>query len=256
MYNLRKMTSDSESNPGRIIAVTSGKGGVGKSTLSLNLAAALTQKGRSVILVDGDLLLPNLHLLAGLQPRETLAHAIRHGTPIADVLFDGPGGMQVACGGPDVGLDGGNPAVMASFFDEIAALRSRADFVVIDTGAGVTPAVLDFAAHSDETWVVTTSESTAVSDAYALIKILSELEVKPEFKLLINRVRSESEGRDVYDRLDLVIRRFLQTEVGYAGHVVEEPRFRNAAEKTTPLVLSHPRSRGARCFMRLADRVS
>jgi flagellar biosynthesis protein FlhG len=253
-YNLRKL-NPTEGN-GKLITVTSGKGGVGKSTLSLNLAAALAQKGRSVVLVDGDLLLPNLHLLAGVQPRLTLAHAIRHGTPLAEVLIEGPAGIRIACGGPDLDIHGENDTVMSQLFNGLSELKTQSDFVIVDTGAGVNPTVLDFVSRSDETWVVATAESTSVSDAYALIKILSGLETKPEFRLLVNRVRSESEGRDVYDRLDLVIRRFLQVEVGYAGHVLEDPHMRESAEKGKTMILAYPRNRATKCIVNLTDHYS
>jgi flagellar biosynthesis protein FlhG len=253
-YNLHKLTQTEGS--GRLITVTSGKGGVGKSMLSLNLAATLAQKGRSVILIDGDLMLPNLHLLAGVQPRRTLAHAILHGTPLAEVLIDGPGGMRMACGGSDLDIRGEDDASMSQLFNGISELKTQSDFVIVDTGAGVNPTVLDFASRADETWVVATAESTSVSDAYALIKILSGLETKPEFRLVVNRVRSESEGRDVFDRLDLVIRRFLQVEVGYAGHVIEDSRIRESAEKGRPMILAYPRHRATKCLLHLTDRLS
>jgi flagellar biosynthesis protein FlhG len=240
----------------RTIAFTSGKGGVGKSNLVLNTGLLLARRGRRVAILDGDFGLSSLHVLLGLSPRHDLRHVLAGERRLAEILLPGPWGIRIIPAGSGVAelanLDDEQRSLLLADLQEVAA---GVDFLLIDTGAGISDAVLHLVAASDETVVVTRPEPTALADAYALMKVIITQEPAYPFHLLINMVRDREQGRQVYDSLAEILVRFLGYRPGYAGHVVADPRVARAVVDQVPFTIGAPRTAATRCLEALADTV-
>jgi len=260
-----------------VVAVTSGKGGVGKSNVAVNLAILLARGGRRVILLDADLGLANADVLLNVRATANLAHVVARQKELRDVLVEVPITAPGEEGGPTgggLGLIGGASglAKMADLSDldrqrlvaSLGELERQADVIVIDTGAGISPGVLSFTRAADHVLVVTTPEPTAITDAYAAIKVLvrqpgaspaalNELATK-RISLLVNMARSEEDGVQVYERIAQTAKQFLGVSVYDAGHVLRDDAVPASVRRRMPLVLAAPRSNAARCLTRLATR--
>lgn len=240
----------------RTLAVTSGKGGVGKTTVAVNLAIQLSQLSRRVILMDADLGTANVDVVCNLQPTATLAHVVAGRRSLEDAMIDAPGGFRLIPGASGL-------AQMASLSDferarlmqQMRRLERSADVIMIDTGAGVGPNILSFVVAADEVLVVTTPEPTAITDAYAMIKTICRQKENPNVRLLVNMVRDEREGRAVYDRMAAVCRRFLNFTPRYAGHIVHDPRVPMSVRRRRPFVLEAPSCTASACIHQLAHRM-
>ena len=185
-----------------IFSVTSGKGGVGKTSLAVNIATDFASRGYRTVLVDTDLGLANTHILCGVQPQRTLSDYLEGKAQLADIITDGPQGVKLISGGSGVkemaNLDEvGRDRVLAA----IKELRPFCDLVILDTGAGISTSVTDFVSISDHTLVVTTSNFAAIADAYGIVKIMVQEGYKSAMHLLVNRVRSPAEAEQVYKKL-------------------------------------------------------
>lgn len=249
----RSLAAGGASSRARSLVLTSGKGGVGTSNLALNLAIALGELGRRVVLVDADLGLANLDLLCGLTPARDLGDLL---DPDRDSdalpLTEGPAGVRIVAGAhamrtaPEA-LGAGAARLSAG----LAQLERSADLIVIDAGSGLGPAVVALAAAADEVAVVTTPEPTSLADAHAAIGRLRRL---PGVRLraLVNQARSTAEARDVLDRLTATSRQFLGAVVAPLGHVRFDPRVPRAVRARTPFLLAGPHSPASRCVRRIA----
>ena len=249
--------ADAASNQrGRIIAVTSGKGGVGKSNIALNLSIALVQMGRSVTLLDADTRLANLNILAGQTSPHMLAEVALREKSLSDLTVRHPTGLNFisSCSGTD-DLAGLDKDMKQYFFQEIYKLCYSQDFIVVDTSAGLSETNVEFAIRADEVFVVTTPEPTAVSDAYALVKILFGMKRRIQFRTLINLVRSEDEAEEVFERFSLVIQHFLQAYSDLLGYLIEDKHVRRAVEKQNPFICSFPNSKASKCIHHMAQRM-
>lgn len=254
---LRRWIMEAEVRRARTIAVTSGKGGVGKSNIAVNLAIRLTKMGRRVVLLDADLGTANIDVLCNLHPEATLAHVVAGRRTLADAVTEAPGGFRLVPGASGLAqMAALSEYDRESLIDQLQELEQDADVILIDTGAGVSPNVLSFATAADEVLVVTTPEPTAVTDAYAVIKtICRQHEEEPAVRLLVNMVRDGDEGQDVYRRVDAVCRKFLDLEIMYAGHMVLDPRVPLAVRHRTPFVIDSPNCEASRCVSALAHRI-
>ncbi|MEE9211335.1 MAG: MinD/ParA family protein [Phycisphaeraceae bacterium] len=240
----------------RIVTVTSGKGGVGKTSLSVNLAIRLSVMGRRVVLLDADLGTANADVLCNLTPTDTLAHVVAGQRTLAQTMVEAPGGFRLVPGASGLAAIAAlGEFERARLVDQIHELEHDADLVLIDTGAGVSPNVLSFAVAADQLLVVTTPEPTAVTDAYALIKTVSRQRDDIDVRLLVNIVREPAEGREVFGRLEAVCRRFLTITPRYAGHILYDPRVAQAVRHRRPFVLENPNSEASRCISQLAHRM-
>jgi flagellar biosynthesis protein FlhG len=246
-----------------VFAITSGKGGVGKSNVAVNLAIALSQAGKRVVLLDADLGLANADVLAGVEVRTNLAHVIARQRELKDVMIDAPGGFKLIGGASGI-------AKMADLSDgdrqrlirALAELETLADVILVDTGAGISPSVLSFTRAADHVLVVTTPEPTAITDAYAAIKVLVRSpgeETSPaidrRISLLVNQALSPQEASQVYDRVSKVARQFLGMTVFDAGYVPRDDAVLAAVRSRSPFVLSAPRSPAAQCMQQLVIRL-
>lgn len=256
LYNVRKMAAAESTRKGRIVTVTSGKGGVGKTNIALNLSIALAQLGKSVTLFDTDTHLSNLNILLGVQPAFTLADVVFGDKRVSDVVFRDASGVQVVSGGSGAGdLVGLEDTVKERLFQEIFRLCHTNDFILVDTSAGVSEFIIDFALRADEVVVVTTPEPTAVSDAYALVKILFGRKENIRFKTLINRVKSEEAAEEIFERFSLVVEHFLKADSEYLGCIVEDEHVQTAVQKQSPFLYTFPKSKASKCIDRIARRM-
>ncbi len=237
----------------RAIAITSGKGGVGKTNLAVNLAVCLAGLGKKVCLLDADLGLANADVLCNLSPRVTLEHVVSGRCRLAEAMLLAPGGFRLIPGASGVArladLDSEHRLRLLS---QLAALERLADVVVIDTSAGLSTNVLAFAAAAHRVLVVTTPEPTAITDGYGMIKALLGPAPKARIELIVNMAEHEQEARSVFDRMNRVSRTFLNRSLGYAGAVPMDGQVRAAVRQRVPFVLYSPQAAATEAMRRLA----
>ena len=244
------------SRQARTIAVTSGKGGVGKSNIALNLSILLSAAGNRVALVDADLGLANLDVLLDLDVRLNLSHVLNSSRRLEEVVTTLPTGVQFVPGASGLAkLASLSEFQRASLLKELGGLESDNDIIVVDTGAGIGPDVLHFTASADTVLVVTTPEPTAVTDAYAMIKVLTQRGYKGHISLLVNFAAERQEGRATYQRISGVARQFLGVRVLDAGYILIDPKVREAVQCRQPWVLAFPRCPASRCLTALATKL-
>lgn len=240
----------------RVLSVTSGKGGVGKTCVSVNLAYWLSKLGARVLLLDADLGLANVDVVLGLRPKFTLEDVLDGKKELSDVLMDGPAGMRIlpASSGVAEMADLGDEAKM-QIFQELDTLAEPFDYLIVDTGAGISRNVLYFNNAVQDIIVVATPEPTSITDAYALMKVLSEKRDGYRFRVLANMVESKSEGKEVFRRLSSVADRFLGISVGYIGHILHDPNVPNSIRQQKAFSTLFPKSPAARTMRAIADRL-
>lgn len=239
-----------------VIAITSGKGGVGKSNIAVNLAIKLAAAHKNVVLLDADLGLANADVLCNVDVPFNLAHVIARKKELNEVLFRAPGGFRLVGGASGL-------ARMADLtdydrqrvVDAMAELEATADIILVDTGAGISPNVLSFTRAADHVLVITTPEPTAITDAYAVIKVVSRDGGERRVSLLVNQVRTPQEARAVYERIAKVAKNFLGISVLDAGHCLIDDQVPLAVRRRIPFVLGAPKSAASLCVTQLAMRL-
>ena len=202
-------TTTSDSNRVKVLCITSGKGGVGKTNISINLSIALASMGRNVFLLDADLGLANIDVLLNLTPMYTLEHVLSGEKSINDIILDGPGDIKILPASSGVvEMTEMDRDQQVHLFRKLGEIEKEIDYLVIDTGAGIAPHTLRFVANSDEVLIVATPEPSSMTDAYSLIKIMVTRYQINKFRVIANNVVSPAEGRQVYERLQKVTRDF------------------------------------------------
>jgi len=257
--NLRRLVleKNTEGASGtRSIVITSGKGGVGKTSLSVSLSIALAQDGKSVTLVDADLGLANINVILGIIPKYNLYHVIKGKKKLKDIIIEVPEGIKIIAG--------------ASGFHQLANLEQKQrdefissmselgndDFLIIDTGAGISQNVISFIMAADEVIVVTTPEPTAITDAYGIIKAIASQGNEKQIRLIVNRVQSVAEGRRVAQRVINIAGQFLNIKVEELGFVYEDMYVPKSVRNQKPFIVSYPKSKASGCVKVIADRIS
>ncbi len=245
MLENNRPTSDSngESQLAKILVVTSGKGGVGKTSLSVNLGTELASRGWRIMFVDADLGLANAHILLGATPLQTLTEYLEGQTNLSGILTPGPYGMKIISGGQGVqemaNLDeAGRSQVLGAIQD----LRPYCDLVLVDTGAGVSKTVTDFVGIADHTLVVTNANFAAVANAYGIVKVMHQDGYRNPMHLIVNRVRSPEEAQQVFVKLKSCTQKFLEFPIHWLGLVPEDQRVNKAVQKRTPFTQAFPES--------------
>ncbi|MFB3890489.1 MAG: MinD/ParA family protein [Phycisphaerae bacterium] len=252
---LRRMMN--HTSAARTIAISSGKGGVGKSNVALNLSILLSAAGNRVALVDADLGLANLDVLIDVNARRNLAHVIAGAKRLDEIIIDLPCGVQFVPGASGLArMAHLSEFQRAQLLQELAALEASNDIIVIDTGAGIGPDVLHLAAASDSVIVVTTPEPTAVTDGYAFVKVLTQRGFTGQISLLVNFATDRQEARLTYQRISNVARQFLSVKVLDAGYVLTDSKVREAIRQRQPFVLAYPKCPASKCLAALATRLS
>jgi flagellar biosynthesis protein FlhG len=241
------------SQPVRVIAVTGGKGGVGKTSVSVNLATGLAAAGRRVVLMDGDLGLANVDVLLGLSPRYTLAHVLSGERTLDEILVTAKQGFKIvpaASGAADLASMAGSGHL--GLVQAFSALATRLDVLIIDTAAGIAPGVLQFSQAAQHVLVVVTDEPASLTDAYALIKVLSRDHAVSRFRVVANMSRGTGEGGALFRKLEKVTGRFLDVLLEYAGEIPDDEHLRRAIKVQRPVLDAYPGSPSGRAFKKLA----
>jgi flagellar biosynthesis protein FlhG len=239
--------------PLRTIAITSGKGGVGKTSISTNLALLLASAGQRVIVLDADLGLANVHIHLGLTPVDTIEHVIYGERSIQEVLVSGPNGIQLLAGASGI-ADVANLTEEREtrLLEKLRELDQLADVMIVDTGAGVSRHVMTFLQSADETIVVVTPDPSSIADAYAAIKVLLAGHPGAKVSLIVNMARDLKEAEAVADKLRLVCRRFLKMEPDVLGYVPRDAGLEAAIRAQRPLCLDNPACPAARALAAIA----
>ena len=245
--------SDLEPGPVKVIAVTGGKGGVGKTTVTANLAVALAQRGRDVLVLDADLGLANLDVMLGLQPRYNLSHVLGGERSLDEVLVEGPAGVKIIPASSGVRrMTNLNPLEQAGLIRAFSDMKRHVDVMLLDTAAGIHEDVLLFARAAHHVMVVVCDEPASITDAYALIKVLSREFGVGRFRIMANQTRVLGEGRDLYEKLHKVCDRFLDVTLDYAGAIPQDDFIRRSIQCQKAVVDQFPGSIGGQSFKKLA----
>lgn len=258
---LRKMVQQSETRPAaRVLTVTSGKGGVGKSSISINLAIWLARAGKRVVIFDADFGLANIEVMLGIRPQYNLADLMFRGKELKDIITPGPENVNFISGGSGIQeLARMNRDQVLYLTRKLVELDGLADFIIIDTGAGIADNVLEFVAASEEVLLVATPEPTSITDAYALLKALNR---KADFsqgntaiKMIANRVKNPEDGKNLYENMNTVVGKFLNLSLQYMGAVPQDDQISKAVMKQKPISLINPSAPSAQAIQQLANQL-
>ncbi len=238
---IRELVNTRKSHRSRVIAVSSGKGGVGKTNVAVNLGIALAQMDKRVVVVDTDTKLANVDVLMGLAPKHNLVHYVFDDLPLEDILLTHESGIHIIPGnsGSDLWKEV-NGALKARLLELLYQLKSSYDFIIMDLEAGVSPLSMHHAVQADQILMITTPEPTAITDAYAMIKIFDASRKDIPIDLLLNMVSNTSEVFDVYQRLSLVVEHFLGIHLGIVGYIEMDEHVRQSVKKQQPFLLLFP----------------
>jgi len=250
---LRQMVNP---RPVRTIAVTGGKGGVGKTNVSVNLGVAAAEMGQKVMLLDADLGLANIDVVLGLHPEYDLSHVMRGERTLDEILVEGPAGLQVVPGASGLqSLAELSPAEHTGLIRAFSELAADTELLIVDTAAGISDTVLSFSRAAHEVVVVVCDEPASITDAYAIIKLLNRDYGHQRFRVLANMVRSAQEGRELFNKMCRVTDRYLDVTLGFMGAIPFDESLRKAVRTQKPVVQAFPRSRAAQVFRSLAKKI-
>jgi flagellar biosynthesis protein FlhG len=242
--------------PIRVIAITSGKGGVGKTNIAANLAYHLSQMKKKTLILDADMGLANIDVILGLAPKYNLSHVLSGEKALADVILEGPGGMQILPASSGIQemaeLSKGEKLAL---LDELGEFGGELDFLLIDTAAGIAGNVIYFNVAAREIIVVVSPEPTSITDAYALIKILYSNYGEKRFMLLANMVRNSSEAREVFLKVSNATSHFLNLSIDYLGYVLDDTRVTDAVRRQKAVAEIFPDSRANKCLQSIARKL-
>ena len=239
--------------PVQVIAVTGGKGGVGKTSVSVNLATAIASTGKRVMLLDGDLGLANVDVFLGLSPRHTMAHVLSGERTLEEIIIESPQGIQVVPGASGVAeLANLSAAGHLGLVQAFSALSQRVDTLIVDTSAGISHSVIQFTQAAQHVLLVVCDEPASMTDAYALVKVLSRNHGVNRFNVVANMARAPGEGETLFKKLERVTGRFLDVTLEYIGEIPEDPYLRKAIREQRPVVAAFPSCPAARAFKKLA----
>lgn len=260
LRNIIKKQNQKDLSNARVIAVTSGKGGVGKSSVSINLAVQFTKMGKKVIILDADFGLANIEVMFGVIPKYNLSDLMVSGREISEIITEGPEGIKFISGGSGIAkLVNLDKEQVKRLVNKMSELENMADVIIIDTGAGISSTVMEFLVASPETIIVTTPEPTSITDSYALLKALSMNDnfrrEDVSIKMIANRVSTESEGRNLYEKLNMVVSKFLDIDMTYLGIIPMDNNIVKAVMKQKPVSIIYPASASSKHFEEIAEKI-
>ena len=244
----------------RVIAVTSGKGGVGKSNTSINLAIQMRRMGQRVIILDADFGLANIEIMFGTVPKHNFCDLIYQGKNIKEIITWGPMEVGFISGGSGIaGLSNLSREYLTYIIQSLAELDAIADIVIVDTGAGISDAVLEFLVASGEILVVTTPEPTSITDSYSLLKALKRhprfSEKASQVKVIANKVDSQNEGQALFNKLNAVVSRYLKLPITYLGAVPQDNQLSKAVMQQMPVSIQAPTAKSALAYEAIAAKL-
>lgn len=260
LRNVIKLKNQNNKQRARVITVTSGKGGVGKSNVTVNLAVQLHKLGQKVVIFDADFGLANVEVMFGAIPQYNLSDLLYRGKRLSDILTQGPEGVKFISGGSGIsGVNNLNVGQVQYLVKCMEELDGMADIVLIDTGAGISDCVLEFVLNSPESVIVTTPDPSSLTDSYSLIKALYRspgfVKNQTMISVLSNKVSSAEEGKRVYDKLNSVVSQFLQENLNYIGAIPQDAMLEKAVRQQKPVSLSAPSSKSAKAFSNIASNI-
>ncbi len=243
-------------HPIKVIAVTGGKGGVGKTNLSVNLSVALAEMRRRVVLMDADLGLANVDVLLGVQAQYTLADVLDGSKTLREILVNGPGGIKLVPASSGIQqMAALSPQEHAGLIHAFSELSDQLDVLVVDTAAGISDTVVSFVRAAQEVIVVVCDEPSSITDAYALIKLLNAEHGIYRFRVVANMTRSAQEGIALFTKLNTVCERFMDASLQYMGHIPFDENVRKAIQKRRPVLQFAPRCKAASALKVLAQKI-
>ncbi|WP_125152189.1 MinD/ParA family protein [Clostridium rectalis] len=246
---------DNEKTKAKIITVTSGKGGVGKSNFVVNLAIALQKKGKKVMIFDSDIGMGNDDVLMGVMPKYNVYDVIFNNMEINEVVVNGPQGVKLLSGGMWVTkMDEITDKNRDIFVEKLTKLRDL-DYILIDTGAGISRSILGFIACCEDVIVITTPEPTSLTDAYSLLKAIDHFKLKPTVKLVINKTLNIKESLETYSKFSNTVNNFLKINLDYLGRMSEDRKLVESVRKQEPFIIKFPESNVAKDVSYIADRL-
>ncbi len=249
---IRQMKSQ---HPVRVIAVTSGKGGVGKSNIAVNLAVTLAQSGEKVMVMDADMGLANIDVLLGLSPGLNLSHVINGECSLEETIIDGPAGIKIVPASSGVAaMSDLTPAQNAGVIRSFSELTEPVDTLLIDTAAGLSDSVVSYTRAAREVIVVVCDEPASITDAYAMIKVMNRDYGVERFHVLANQAHGATQGRELYNKLARVSERFLEVTLDYLGCIPYDECLKKAVQKQKSVVEAFPRSQSANAFKQIAKK--
>lgn len=252
--NLRRLVEPTEVTEAKVIAVVSGKGGVGKSNVSLNFAISLSQLGKRVAIFDLDIGMANLDILMGLTPSYHIMDLLDNQLSIWDIIEEGPGGIAYIAGGSGfskfVELDDQR---MQRFFSQLELIGQHYDYIILDMGAGATKGSIQFVLAADDVFVVTTPEPPAMTDAYAMVKYIFLHEKEKPLYLIVNRAESTKEGNRTLDSFKRVALQFLQKDLSILGFIPNDTIVMRAVKAQTPFVVMDKEAKASKAMLQLAS---
>lgn len=258
LRNIIKANNNTQPRPlARVITVTSGKGGVGKSNTAINLAIQFKKMGQRVIILDADFGLANIEIMFGTVPKHNLSDLIYQGKNIKEIITWGPGEIGFISGGSGIaGLSNLSRDYLIYIIQNLAELDAIADIIIVDTGAGISEAVLEFLVASGEILLVTTPEPTSITDSYSLLKALNRHpRFSPEaskIKVIANKVEHAEEGIALFTKLNVVVQRYLKLPITYLGSVMKDDRLSEAVMQQSPVSLTSPNAKSAKAYEAIA----
>ncbi len=240
----------------RTIAITSGKGGVGKSNIALNLAIALAQSNSKVCLLDANPGLGNIDLLCGLNGYWNLSHVITGARQLEEIILEGPSGIHIIPGASGLVEMSHTPVdVQEDIFHQLEHIEKSHDYIIVDTGTGIHQSIRNFVTVADSVFVVTTPEPTSIADAYAVIKTFMNYET-PRFEVLVNQADSVPQGELIIERLQTTAQLFLRSHVSSAGVIPFDRVVPKSVSARTPFLISNPQTIAARAITKIANRIN
>ncbi len=250
---IRQMKS---SHPVRVFAVTSGKGGVGKSNVAVNLAVSLAQSGEKVMVMDADMGLANIDVLLGLSPRLNLSHVVNGECTLEETIVEGPAGIKIVPASSGVAMMSDlTPAQNAGVIRSFSELTEPVDTLLIDTAAGLSDSVISYTRAAREVIVVVCDEPASITDAYAMVKVMNREYGVERFHVLANQAHGATQGRELYNKLARVSERFLDITLNYLGCIPYDDCLKKAVQKQKSVVEAFPRSQAATAFKQIAKKM-
>lgn len=244
-------------NKTRTIAVTSGKGGVGKTNFTINLAISLSNLGYSVAVIDADIGLANIDVLLGMFPRDTISSILTKNKNILEVITDGPSGIKIIAGGSGLyDMLQLNSESLEILTNQLLQLDNIFDFILIDTGAGISEIVLNFVNAADEVIMITTPEPTSLTDVYTLIKALIIKGCDSKLQLVINRAENQREAHDVFEKLNIASNRFLNIRIENLGYILNSKLVVEAVKQQNPFINLYPNSSISKSINSIAIKIA
>ena len=244
----------------RVITVTSGKGGVGKTSIAVNLAIQIQRLGKRVIVLDADFGLANIEVMLGIRPQYNLADLMFRGKTLSEIITKGPEDIGFISGGSGIQeLARMTKEQVMYLTQKLVELDSMADVIIVDTGAGIADNVLEFVTASSEVLLVATPEPTSITDAYALLKALNKRagfkRENTSIKMISNRVSSEAEGRNLYEKMSIVVDKFLNIQPEFLGMIPQDELISKAVMIQKPITVAYPNSAAAKALMSIAAKL-